>query len=83
MGKAKFVPVIQGPPAAELPSRRFPLILNTGRTFSITGTAGTMTRRAKGLLARAPYLEVAINPDDAKAAGLSDGDDVRVDLAAR
>ena len=39
---------------------------------------GTITRRAKGLLARAPYLEVAINPEDAKAAGLSDGDDVRV-----
>ncbi len=77
VGKAKFVPVIQGPPAAELPSRRFPLILNTGRVL-YHWHGGTITRRAEGLLARAPYLEVAINPDDAQAAGLSDGDDVRV-----
>ncbi|MAG36111.1 MAG: formate dehydrogenase subunit alpha [Dehalococcoidia bacterium] len=77
VGKAKFEPVIQGPPAAELPSRRFPLILNTGRIL-YHWHGGTITRRAEGLLARAPYLEVAINPEDANEAGLSDGDDVHV-----
>jgi formate dehydrogenase alpha subunit len=77
VGQAPFVPVDQGPPAAELPSRRFPLILNTGRIL-YHWHGGTITRRAKVLLARAPELQIAINPRDAAKAGVSDGDEVEV-----
>ena len=40
-------------PAAEMPNRRFPLILNTGRML-YHWHGGTMTRRVEGLMARAP-----------------------------
>ena len=77
VGKARLEPVVQGPPAAELPSRRFPLILNTGRVL-YHWHGGTITRRAEGLLARFPQLQVAISAEDAQEAGLIAGDDVRV-----
>ena len=47
---AKFVPFEQGPAAEEMPSERFPLILNTGRVL-YHWHGGTMTTRAEGLLA--------------------------------
>lgn len=74
-GLGKFVPVEQGPPAAELPDRRFPLILNTGRML-YHWHGGTITRRVSGLVARAPHVPVAVNPADAATYGLSDGDEV-------
>lgn len=77
IGKAKFVPVTQGPPAAELPSRRFPLMLNTGRVL-YHWHGGTMTRRVKGLLARSPVVRVAIHPDDAAERGIADLEEVVV-----
>jgi formate dehydrogenase alpha subunit len=76
-GKAKFVPVTQGPPAAELPSRRFPLMLNTGRVL-YHWHGGTMTRRVKGLLARSPVVRVAIHPADAAERGIADREEVVV-----
>ena len=76
-GLGKFVVVAQEEPAAELPNRKYPLILNTGRIL-YHWHGGTLTRRVAGLLARAPELQVAINPRDAKASGVSDGDEIRV-----
>ena len=46
--RARFVAYDQGPQAEEMPSRRFPLILNTGRIL-YHWHGGTMTRRADGL----------------------------------
>jgi len=77
VGKAPFVPVEQGPPAAELPSQRFPLILNTGRIL-YHWHGGTITRRARTLLARAPELQVAINPQDAARYDVKEGEDIVV-----
>jgi formate dehydrogenase alpha subunit len=76
-GRAPFVPVTQGPPAAELPSRRFPLILNTGRIL-YHWHGGTITTRARVLMERSPELPVAIHPRDAAAAGIEDGTPVAV-----
>ncbi|TAK72367.1 MAG: formate dehydrogenase subunit alpha [Dehalococcoidia bacterium] len=77
IGRGRFVPVTQGPPAAELPSRRFPLILNTGRVL-YHWHGGTMTRRVRGLLARSPAVRVAIHPDDAAESGVAAGERVVV-----
>ncbi len=77
VGRAPFVPVDQGPPAAELPSRRFPLLLNTGRIL-YHWHGGTITTRARTLLARSPELQVAINPLDAAKNGIADGEEVVV-----
>ena len=74
-GLGKFVPVEQTAPAAELPDQRFPLILNTGRTLYHWHGA-TITRRVRGLMARAPEVQVAVNPADADAAELTTGDEV-------
>jgi predicted molibdopterin-dependent oxidoreductase YjgC len=77
LGRGRFVRVSQGPPAAELPSRRFPYILNTGRVL-YHWHGGTMTRRVRGLLARSPTVCVAIHPVDAAAEGIANGDEVVV-----
>jgi formate dehydrogenase alpha subunit len=77
IGKARFVPVSQGAPAAELPSQRFPYMLNTGRVL-YHWHGGTMTRRVTGLLARSPELRIAVHPDDARREGIDDGGDVLV-----
>jgi formate dehydrogenase alpha subunit len=76
-GLGKFVPVRQGPAAAELPDRGFPLLLNTGRVL-YHWHGGTITREVEGLLALWPELQVAINPDDAAALDLASGDDIHV-----
>ena len=75
-GRAKFTGFDQQALAAELPNKRFPLILNTGRIL-YHWHGGTMTRRAPGLLARAPELYVSIHPEDARRAGVADGQWVR------
>ena len=79
-GRGKFVPVEQGPPAAELPSRRFPFTLITGRTLYHWHT-GVMTRQVPGLLATMPVVTVDMHPDDAERLGYTEGDDVQ--LASR
>jgi predicted molibdopterin-dependent oxidoreductase YjgC len=75
--RARFVPFQQGPVAAETPSPRFPLVLNTGRLL-YHWHGGTITRRVAGLMARSPELEVAINPEDGRKYGIGDGQEVRV-----
>lgn len=71
--RAKFVPFDQGPQAEEMPSKRFPLILNTGRIL-YHWHGGTITRRASNLLARSPELQISINSEDGKRYGVSDGE---------
>ena len=75
--RARFIGYEQGPLSDERPSRRYPLILNTGRTL-YHWHGGTITRRVSGLLARAPELEVSINPADGAQYGIADGQAVRV-----
>ncbi|HLZ72416.1 MAG TPA: formate dehydrogenase subunit alpha [Dehalococcoidia bacterium] len=79
-GKGRFMPVRQDPPAAELPNRRFPLILNTGRIL-YHWHGGTLTRRVPGLLERAPVVQVALSPQDAATLEVADGE--RVTLSSR
>ncbi|HAL49406.1 MAG TPA: formate dehydrogenase subunit alpha, partial [Dehalococcoidia bacterium] len=85
--RAKFVAFEQGPPAEEMPSERFPLILSTGRIL-YHWHGGTITRRASPLLERVPELEIAVHPDDGAKYGIDDGEWVRLrsrrgDLEAR
>ena len=75
--RAKFVGYEQGTVAAEMPSERFPLVLNTGRVL-YHWHGGTITRRVGTLLARMSDLEVSINPADGERFGLHDGESVRV-----
>jgi len=79
-GKGKFVAVEQGPPSAELPSKRFPFTLITGRSL-YHWHGGVITRHVPGLLASVPVVAVDMHPDDAKQLGVSEGDDVQ--LASR
>ena len=71
--RAKFVAFHQGPAAEEMPSKRFPLILNTGRIL-YHWHGGTMTRRASNLLARAPELLINISAEDGETYGVADGE---------
>jgi len=75
--RAKFVAFDQGPAAEELPSKRFPLIMNTGRVL-YHWHGGTITKRAEGLLARSPELEIAMHPDDGERYNVADGEWIRV-----
>ena len=75
--RARFVAFDQGPAAEELPSERFPLILNTGRIL-YHWHGGTITRRADGLLARSPELQVAMSEEDGARFGVQDGEWIRL-----
>jgi len=87
-GKATFHPVEFLPPA-ELPDDEYPFILNTGRQMYHWHT-GTMTRRSFALDARESTPTVELNPADAEALGVRDGDMIaissrrgRITIAAR
>ena len=75
--RAKFVGFKQAAPAAELPNKRFPLILNTGRVL-YHWHGGTLTKRSAGLMAIAPEVQVAIHPEDARRLSINDGAWIRV-----
>jgi formate dehydrogenase major subunit len=75
-GRGVFVPVEYAPPV-ELPDDDYPFVMNTGRQLYHWHT-GTMTRRASGLDQREPTPIMEINPADAAALGVADGDLVRV-----
>ncbi len=75
-GKGKFHPVRYTPPA-ELPDDEYPFVLTTGRSLFQFHT-GTMTRKASGLNYIRGEELVEINPEDACALGISDGDPVEV-----
>ena len=76
-GRARFVPAIQTPEAAELPDPEYPFVLNTGRLL-YHWHGGTITRRVQGLLELAPRLEVAVHPSDARRLGIDTGSLIRV-----
>ena len=78
-GKAHLVPA-EWLPAKELPDDEFPFILNTGRLLEHWHT-GSMTRRSYALDTIQPEAHVFLNPDDAAAMGVGDGDFVRVTAA--
>ncbi|MDQ8155388.1 MAG: formate dehydrogenase subunit alpha [Gemmatimonadota bacterium] len=75
-GRATLVPVQYLPPA-ELPDAEYPYFLNTGRQMYHWHT-GTMTRRSTALDAREATPTVELNPADAVAMGVADGDEVLV-----
>ena len=75
--RAKFLAFEQGPAAEELPTKRFPLIMNTGRVL-YHWHGGTITKRAEGLLARSPELQIAMSPDDGERYDVADGEWIRL-----
>jgi formate dehydrogenase alpha subunit len=75
-GKGRFIPLEYKPPK-ELPDKRYPLVLTTGRSLYHFHT-GTLTRRVEGLNVLKREGEVEINPADASALGIADGEKVKV-----
>jgi predicted molibdopterin-dependent oxidoreductase YjgC len=75
-GLARFHPVEYLPPA-ELPDAEYPFFLNTGRQMYHWHT-GTMTRRSTARDARESTPTLELNPADAAALGVADGDEVQV-----
>jgi predicted molibdopterin-dependent oxidoreductase YjgC len=75
-GKASFYPVEFLPPA-ELPDDEYPFFLNTGRQMYHWHT-GTMTRRSFALDARESTPTVELNPADAAALGVHDGEVIAI-----
>ena len=64
-------------PAAEIPDGDYPMWLCTGRVLE-HWHSGTMTRRVKTLHRAYPHATANLNPDDAKAMGISTGDKIRI-----
>ncbi len=75
-GKGRFMPLEYKPPM-ELTDDDYPLILTTGRNLFHFHT-GTMTRKVKGLNVFRSEELAEINPKDAAALGIADGETVRV-----
>ncbi len=65
----------QQPP--EVPDKQYPFYLSTGRIL-YHWHGGSMTRRSKGMVDRAPECRVEVSPEDAKDLGLHDGSMARV-----
>ncbi len=70
-GKGRFMP-IEHIPSPELPDDEFPMILSTGRVL-YHWHGGSITRRAKGLMAVYGKALAEVNPQDAERLGLSSG----------
>ena len=75
-GKGRFIP-LEYKPSMELPDEEYPLVLTTGRSLYHFHT-GTMTRKVEGLNLLKGEGEVEINPGDASALGIADGEKVKV-----
>ncbi len=75
-GKGRFLPAEYQPPAEE-PDAEYPFVLTTGRTYWHYHT-GTMTRRTSVLAREIPENYVEINPADAEAMNLKNGEMVSV-----
>jgi formate dehydrogenase alpha subunit len=75
-GKGQFMP-LGYKPSVESPDEDYPLVLTTGRGLFHYHT-GSMTRRVKGLNIFHSEELVEINPQDAAALGIVDGEVVRV-----
>jgi formate dehydrogenase major subunit len=67
---------IEFKPPAEVPDKEYPLILTTGRCIWQWHT-GTMTRRSENLEREVPTGWVEVNPEDAAALGIADGEMVK------
>jgi len=75
-GKGRFHAIDYKPPAEE-PDQDYPLTLTTGRLLFHWHT-GTMTRRSGTLTDQVNEALMEINPGDAQALEVADGDTVRV-----
>lgn len=75
-GKGQFFAIEHREPS-ELPDEKYPLILTTGRVLYQYHT-GTMSRRAPGLVEKAPECRVEIAAQDAISYGIQEKDMVRV-----
>jgi formate dehydrogenase alpha subunit len=75
-GLGKFTPLQYKPPA-ELPDEEYPLVLTTGRNLYHYHT-GTMTRKVAGLNTLEPEGLLEINPADASALKIKEGEKVKV-----
>ncbi len=75
-GKGHLTPLEYKPPA-ELPDDEYPLILTTERSLYHFHT-GTMTRKVRGINQILNEELLEINPGDATAIGVSDGDMVTI-----
>ena len=64
-------------PPAEQPDADYPFVFTTGRVL-YHWHGGSMTRRSEGLNEICPEAVVEMNPTDARALGVHDGDMVRV-----
>ena len=74
--KGRFLPLEYKPPM-ELPDDEYPLVLTTERSLVHFHT-GTMTRKVKGLNTFLGEGLIEINPEDASALGIADGEIVKV-----
>ncbi len=75
-GKGFFSPIDFKPPA-ELPDKKYPFLLTTGRMLSHYHT-GSMTRRSGGLHDLCPEGFVEIHPQDAKKLKIEEGEEIRL-----
>jgi len=75
-GKGQFVP-LEYKASIESPDNDYPLLLTTGRSLFQFHT-GTMSRKVKGLNVFHGEELVEINPQDASALGIADGETVKV-----
>ena len=75
-GKGQFIPLAYKPPM-ELPGDEYPLVLTTGRSLFHWHT-GTMSRKVAGLNAFMGEGLAEINPEDAQALGITDGEMVKI-----
>ncbi len=74
-GKGRFIPLKYRPPV-ELPDSDYPLILSTGRC--LYQYHASMTVKVKGLNKLRGEELVQINPKDALALGIADGDMIKI-----
>jgi len=75
-GKGRFMPLEYKPPM-ELPDDDYPLLLTTERNLYHFHT-GTMSRKVAGLNTLRNEELVEINPEDALASGIADGEMIKV-----
>jgi formate dehydrogenase alpha subunit len=78
-GKGKFYPVKFREPA-ELPGKKFPFVLSTGRQLYQYHT-GTLSRKSPTIDQKSPTGYVEIHFKDAEKYGIKDGDTVEVSTA--
>jgi formate dehydrogenase alpha subunit len=75
-GKGRFMPLRYKAPA-ELPDEKYPLMLTTARNLYQYHT-GTMSRKVQGINVLHGEERVEVNPEDAGACGIQDGEMIRL-----